>query len=222
MAALHTHGVPVDWRAVFAGRGGRRVTLPTYAFQRRRYWLDATPRHRPSPSPDAQAHPVLSSRTPTADDDGLLLSGLLSVHDQPWLTGHVVAGAVLLPGAAFVEMALHAGESAGTPVLDELALTAPLPLPADGAVELQVKVSGPDGAGRRTVVFHARPRTPDGDRPWQRHASGTLVPEPEPQPAGRGAAATEPAAGPGHRRARYRCMPADRTPIGTSGSPGAG
>ncbi|MEV5729086.1 type I polyketide synthase [Streptomyces pharetrae] len=200
VAALHTHGVPVDWRAVFAGRGGRRVTLPTYAFQRRRYWLDATPRHRPSPSPDAPAHPVLSSRTPTADDDGLLLSGLLSVHDQPWLTGHVVAGAVLLPGAAFVEMALHAGESAGTPVLDELALTAPLPLPADGAVELQVKVSGPDGAGRRTVVFHARPRTPDGDRPWQRHASGTLVPEPEPepepQPAGRGAAATGAGSGP--------------------------
>ncbi|MEV5432573.1 type I polyketide synthase [Streptomyces sp. NPDC052701] len=194
VAALHTHGVPVDWRAVFAGRGGRRVTLPTYAFQRRRYWLDATPRHRSAPPPDASAHPFLPSRTPTADDDGLLLSGLLSVHDQPWLAGHVVAGSVLLPGAAFVEMALHAGASAGAPVLDELALTAPLSLPADGTVELQVKVSGPDGAGRRAVVFHARPHTPAGDRPWQRHASGTLVPEP--QPADREAAAAGAGSGP--------------------------
>ncbi|CAL9612529.1 2-succinylbenzoate--CoA ligase [Streptomyces sp. enrichment culture] len=184
VAALHTHGVPVDWRAVLAGRGGRRVTLPTYAFQRRRYWLDATPRHPAAPRSGtrAPAHPLLSSRTVTADDDGLLLSGLLPAHDQPWLADHVVAGTVLLPAAAFVEMALHAGESAGTPVLDELALTAPLSLPADGTVELQVKVSGPDGAGRRAVVFHARPHTPAGDRPWQRHASGTLKPEPEPEP----------------------------------------
>ncbi|GGQ05371.1 hypothetical protein GCM10010266_30830 [Streptomyces griseomycini] len=193
VAALHTHGVPVDWRAVFAGRGGRRVTLPTYAFQRRRYWLDATPRHRSTPPPGTAAHPLLSSRTATADDDGLLLGGLLSAHDQPWLTDHVVAGAVLLPAAAFVEMALHAGASADAPVLDGLALTAPLSLPADGTVELQVKVSGPDGAGRRTVLFHARPHTPAGDRPWQRHASGTLVPEQ--RPADRGAAATAAAAG---------------------------
>ncbi|MEU0744198.1 SDR family NAD(P)-dependent oxidoreductase [Streptomyces sp. NPDC006134] len=197
VAALHTHGVPVDWPAVFAGRGGRRVALPTYAFQRRRYWLDATPRHRAAPPPDTRtpAHPLLTSRTSTADD-GLLLSGLLSVDDQPWLADHVVAGTVLLPGAAFVEMALHAGASVGAPVLDELALTAPLPLPlpADGTVELQVKVSGPDGAGRRAVVFHARPHPPAGDRPWQRHASGTLVPEP--RPADRGAAATAPGGGP--------------------------
>ncbi|MGX1309894.1 acyl transferase domain-containing protein/acyl-CoA synthetase (AMP-forming)/AMP-acid ligase II/acyl carrier protein [Streptomyces calvus] len=195
VATLHAHGVPVDWRAVFAGRGGRRVTLPTYAFQRRRYWLDATPRHRSTPPPDAPAHPLLSSRTVTADDDGLLLSGVLSVHDQPWLADHVVAGTVLLPAAAFVEMALHAGESAGAPVLDELALTAPLSLPADGTIELQVKVSGPDGTGRRTVLFHARPHTPAGDRPWHRHASGTLVPER--QPTDREAAAAAAATGAG-------------------------
>lgn len=197
VATLHAHGVPVDWRAVFAGRGGRRVTLPTYAFQRRRYWLDATPRHRSTPPPDAPAHPLLSSRTVTADDDGLLLSGVLSVHDQPWLADHVVAGTVLLPAAAFVEMALHAGESAGAPVLDELALTAPLSLPADGTVELQVKVSGPDGTGRRTVLFHARPHTPAGDRPWHRHASGTLVPEQQPTDPGAAATATATGAGSG-------------------------
>ncbi|MHC3454409.1 type I polyketide synthase [Streptomyces prasinus] len=213
VAALHTHGVPVDWRAVFAGRGGRRVTLPTYAFQRRRYWLDATPGRRAAPPPDAPAHPLLSSRTATADDDGLLLSGLLSVHEQPWLADHVVAGAVLLPAAAFVEMALHVGESAGTPVLDELALTAPLSLPVDGTVELQVKLSGPDGAGRRTVLFHARPHTPTGDGPWHRHASGALVPER--QPADRGAVA----AGAGSGAALW--PPPGAVPL-DAGDPGAG
>ncbi|MFH8290014.1 type I polyketide synthase [Streptomyces sp. NPDC018059] len=197
VAALHSHGVPVDWEAVFAGHDPRRVSLPTYAFERRRYWLDATsPRHRaapasaPAPVPTSApaygepAHPFLIHRTATADG-GLLLGGPLSVHDHPWLADHTVAGAVLLPGTAFVEMALHAGASVGAPCLDELTLTTPLLLPPDGMVDLHVTVSGPDAAGRRTVLFHGRPAArADDHHPWCLHASGTLVPErkPEQQP----------------------------------------
>ncbi|MEU1630534.1 type I polyketide synthase, partial [Streptomyces sp. NPDC020096] len=40
LAQLHVRGVRVDWRSFFADRGGQRVALPTYAFQRSRYWVE--------------------------------------------------------------------------------------------------------------------------------------------------------------------------------------
>ncbi|WKE67779.1 type I polyketide synthase [Streptomyces sp. WP-1] len=189
LAALHAHGVPVDWPAVFAGRGGRRVALPTYAFQRRRYWLEDT---AAAPSPVIPAteagHPLLRSYTRVAEDGGLLLSAVLLVRDQPWLADHVVAGEILLPATAFVDMALYAGELADAAVLAELVLTAPLPLPPDGAVALQVKVAGPDDAGRRAVSFHSRPHTTADEEPWVRNAVGTLSPTLPPVDRGRAGA----------------------------------
>jgi len=48
LARLYVAGVAVDWRRVFAGTGASLVALPTYAFERNRYWLDV-----PEPAPSA-------------------------------------------------------------------------------------------------------------------------------------------------------------------------
>lgn len=84
-------------------------------------------------------------------------------------------GTPILPGTAFVEMALFAAQRAGLDVIEELTLEAPLALPAEGAVQLQVSVGASDGNGRRALSVHARADGAGEDAPWTRHASGLLA-----------------------------------------------
>ncbi len=184
LAEAYTRGATVDWESVFAGTGARRVELPTYAFQRKRYWLDVPERTGDASSAGQvpAGHPLLGAAVPVAGTGGVLLTGRLSVASQPWLADHVVDGTVLFPGTGFVELAVRAGDEAGRGRVDELTLEAPLALPDRGGVAIQVAVD----ADLRTVTVHSRPEDAPADLPWTRHAVGTLAdaaPEPPPEDA---------------------------------------
>ncbi|MFC4035303.1 SDR family NAD(P)-dependent oxidoreductase, partial [Streptomyces polygonati] len=181
-------GLAVDWELVFAGTGARSADLPTYPFQRTRHWLASAPSVAGGPESAGQHpldHPLLSTVMRLAGSDEYVFSGRLTDEAQPWLANHKVAGTVLLPGTAFVEIALRAGEQVGCAVLHELGVTAPLLPPPSGGVGLQVLVGSPDEDGRRPVRIFSRPEwgAPDGDTPWTLHATGLLAAEPA-EPAG--------------------------------------
>nr|AAX98189.1 polyketide synthase type I [Streptomyces aizunensis] len=178
LAQAHVRGIAVDWQAYFAGTSAQRVDLPTYRFQREHYWPETgipLPGDTAGLGLAAAGHPLLGAAVTLADADGCVLTGRLSLRTHPWLADHAVMGSVLLPGTALVELALHAGERVGTRALDELTLQAPLILPNEGAVQLQVVVGAPDAAGHRTVAVYSRPDA-DGEA-WVRHADGLLVDE---------------------------------------------
>ncbi|MFD6992956.1 type I polyketide synthase [Streptomyces sp. NPDC059943] len=186
LATLQVRGVPLDRERVFTPTGTHRVTLPTYPFQRQRFWLDdgpLAPSDARSLGQDAASHPLLGATVALAESDTVLLTGRLATDTHPWLADHTVAGVALLPGSAFVELAVQAADRAGCAGIDELTLERPLVLAADGAVHIQVVAGAPDGTGRRTVTVHARPDAPDAaDAPWNRHATGFLLPEAPPVP----------------------------------------
>ncbi|MFB9903087.1 SDR family NAD(P)-dependent oxidoreductase [Allokutzneria oryzae] len=182
LSTVYVRGGAVEWTTVLAP--GRLVDLPTYPFQRERYWLNS------DVASTGTEHPLLTASVDVPD--GFVLAGRLSLSTMPWLADHTVLGTVLLPGTAFLELALHAGERAGYDLLEELTLEAPLVVPASGAVDLRITVR------EREIAIHSRAE--DGSAEWTRHASGVLA-----------------AATPGEAEGLTAWPPADAEPIDLGG-----
>ncbi|MFC8042058.1 type I polyketide synthase [Nocardia sp. NPDC057353] len=161
-AELFVTGTPIHWDF-----GGRRIALPTYAFQHQRFWLDAG-----TSAPGGSPHPLLDAVVEVAEAGTVVLTGRLAHGTHPWAADHRVMGAPLLPGTAFVELALYAADRIGYGRVEELIIHTPLVL--SEATELQLVVATTEA---RTFDIYSRPGEDDAaERPWVRHATGTLTP----------------------------------------------
>ncbi|GAJ81278.1 hypothetical protein NBRGN_037_00380 [Nocardia brasiliensis NBRC 14402] len=169
LATAYVGGAPVTW-SPGPPASTRRLELPTYPFERQRYWVERAPSVPAGGDcglvPDR--HPLFAAALELAEGTGSLFVGSWTASTQPWLRDHTVFGAIVVAGAAIVEIATHLGSRSGTPALTELTLLAPLVVPTDRPVAVQVRLA-PLGAGKQSFTLHA-----DLGAGWTRHATATL------------------------------------------------
>jgi acyl transferase domain-containing protein/acyl carrier protein len=179
LGVLHVQGRDVDWTRLFP-TGGRLVPLPAYPWQRERYWIsDAGPRRTRG------GHPLLGEAFSPADrPDAHYWEQRLAADAPAYLGHHRVEGQVVLPAAAYVEIAVAAAAAVhggSDIVVEDVAFERMLVLPSDGETHVQVAlVEAEDGRARITVSSRV-----DEASGWRRHASATarvgLEPAPRPE-----------------------------------------
>ncbi|MFD7447057.1 SDR family NAD(P)-dependent oxidoreductase, partial [Streptomyces sp. NPDC059909] len=180
LGQLHNRGVAVDWEAYFSGSGGRRIPLPTYAFEQESFWLKSEVSAGTNlgtgtdTGAGAPGHPVLGGAVELAESGRTLFIGHVSADTYAWTADRAVDDTPVLPASALAELALHAGDRIGAHTLDHLSLHTPVPLTTP--TQLQFTVDPADDEGRRPFTFHARPTAHAGtETPWTFHAEGFLT-----------------------------------------------
>ncbi len=191
LGALYVRGVAVDWRK--GGAGARRVVLPTYPFQRERCWVESRPALSPPVCARGAAagpllHPLLGRRQHLAlKPRERVFEVSLSPEMPSYLADHKVHGQVLVPIAAFIEMALAAGRqswAAGRGVapplaVEQLAVPQALLLAGGAPTAVQLVLSpSDDGSGARFQIFslvEARDGEPLAEPLFSLHASGRVT-----------------------------------------------
>ena len=172
LAKLYVHGLPVDWEAVNRPYGGRRISLPTYPFERQHYWLPSpeagTSWQQPMPS---NANLLPGRRLPTATP---IFETVLKPDAPTYLSDHQVCGAILVAAPVFLEMAQACASEAfgqATRAIEGFVIHEPLVLPKEGR-SVQTHLQSADGT---EAAFSIYSRDVEGKENWKRHVSARLV-----------------------------------------------
>ncbi|WP_030261526.1 type I polyketide synthase [Streptomyces violens] len=197
LARLYAAGLPVSWAGVHRGAADRPATLPTYAFDRKPYWLPAPrgrDRDRAPAAAGAQHHPLLGEEVSTeeqlADGTREFATRVDAAHPA-YLADHVIMGQVVLPGAAYLEVLLALqdavyGETC-RPVTD-VAIREPVFLAADRTAEVRTRLRPrEDGTAEAEIVTRVAGR----DGAFERCHATAVLGAPEPPGAALSRAGTE-------------------------------
>jgi myxalamid-type polyketide synthase MxaB len=179
LAGLYTHGARVDWSGFDRPYARRRLVLPTYPFARERHWMEPPAEQASGPRLTFGrngGHPLLGVRLPSALPM-VQFVGELSLRKLPYLQDHRVQGAVVVPGAAYLEMALAAAREVfgeGTHVLENVSFQQAFFLSAERAHPVELVLSPELGGQAQFQIYQAPAAGTEAGTAWTQHAGGTI------------------------------------------------
>ncbi|MGZ2749832.1 amino acid adenylation domain-containing protein [Burkholderia stagnalis] len=178
VSALHVRGAAIDWPALHRDERPSKVALPTYPFQRRRYWVDAgrradAPAHRPAVSADAGLHTLLGRRVKLPRSAEVRFEAEFRPDWPAYVDHHRLFGAMVVPGASHIAMFLAAAEvyygEAGC-VVDEILFLRPFVMPEAGQRTVQIVMRPTGGQAHAIEMLTLAPqRDPADDAAWTLH-----------------------------------------------------
>ena len=169
---LYVNGVTPNFEAMYTGKSNRRVLLPTYPFQRRRFWGPDKP--RAFHAEYHTAHSLLGSPVSLAGvEKESRYESFIEPDSPPWLPDHEVMGNIVLPGAAFVEMAIAA---AGSDQIKDVVFEQPLRPTGRTALQTIIR-SGEDS--QKTIETFSNSA---GSSTWTRNFTAKIIGATGPRP----------------------------------------
>jgi acyl transferase domain-containing protein/aryl carrier-like protein len=204
LAQVYQQGFSVDWQQVHQDARHQRISLPTYPFQRQRFWVerptsDANPlltHLRPQSdtavlpiskatlepsSLSSSTHPLLGSRVPLVNSPEIRFHAQIGAIAPAFLDHHRVYGAVIMPATAYLEMVLAAANrifKSNALVLENVRFRKALTLTADAEKMLQLILHPSESNGYSFEIFSGDPNDSDDDAntsSWTLHVTGTVA-----------------------------------------------
>jgi myxalamid-type polyketide synthase MxaB len=181
VARMYVSGLEIDWEKVNAGYFSEKVTLPTYPFQRQRYWFAPHVEQKKISRRNEKLHPLLGRQLPVSRNQAghsvakqIVFESRLG-NNSAYLADHRVLGKTVFPAAGYVEVALAAGRSilGSAPALKNFSVQRPLLMSADSATWLRTVIE-PGASG--DYSFKIMSRQEDGadetSGDWTLHSQG--------------------------------------------------
>lgn len=175
---LYLAGVTVDWMGFDKGYARRRVRLPTYPWQRKRHWIEATDGTK-NRGCQNRGHPLIGQPLHLALSDEIIFQSQVSKEFPSWLSDHRVFQSIVMPGVAYLEMALAAGVSifnSESLKLSDFIIQQAMDWPDENEERtIQVVLQPEEAEAYSFQIFSRASVAPKAKSSWTLHASGKLL-----------------------------------------------